>query len=131
MHKFQSPLLTVFLLLGNAVMAQNTPANVAATPDTVAALKGLNFIEGADKKMHLVVDGRRVGSFQFDPEWAKSRAKPIPPEFVEPHPRFPPKPRDPCIFAAAGKCVPNFKTGEPLIRFPKEIGEIGLVMRKK
>ena len=131
MHKIQSSLFLALLFVGPSVIAQSAPVT-AAKLDTVAALKGLNLVEGADKKMHLVVDGRRVGSFQFDPDWAKSHLKPIPPEFVEPRLKPPLIPKDPCIFAAGGgKCVPYYKTGEPLIRFPKEIGEIGLVMRKK
>ena len=130
MRKIQSDVFLALLLVGHAAVAQT--ASVAATPEMVTALKGLNFVEGADKKMHLVVDGRRVGSFQFDPDWAKSSTKPIPPDFIEPRPKTPPMPKDPCIFAAGGgKCVPDYKTGESLIRFPKEIGEIGLVMRKK
>ena len=131
MRKIQSSVFLALLLVGHAAVAQTT-AITAAKPETVTALKGLNLVEGADKKMHLVVDGRRVGSFHFDPDWAKSHAKPIPPEFVEPRPKTPPIPKDPCIFATGGgKCIPDYKSGESLIRFPKEIGEIGLVMRKK
>ena len=137
MHKFQSSIFAVLLFTSGALVAQPTPSPTPATPpampDTIPALNGVNLVEGKDKKLHFFVDGQRIGSLQVDRAWAEKNAalRPIPPEFWEPKIKIPPKPRDPCIFAgAAGKCVPDFTKQGPLIRFPNDVREIGVLTRK-
>ena len=80
-----------------------------------------------------MLDGKRIGSIQVDREWAKANFgfTPIPPGFREPHVTKHPTPRDPCIFAAAGgKCMPDVFKQEPIIRFPNDVREMGVLTRK-
>ena len=134
MKTFRLSTIAALLFTSSALAAQPTPTPTPpAKPDAIPALKGVNLVEGKDKKLHLIVDGQRIGSFQVDRDWAKANAAltPIPPEFWEPKIKMPPKPRDPCIFAgAAGKCVPDFTKQGPLIRFPNDVREIGVLTRK-
>jgi hypothetical protein len=116
----------------------NACAQLASMPtnktDIVPTLSGLNLVEGKDKKMHLIIDGQRIGSVQVDRESAKSitSLSIIPPQYWEPPVKKPFKPRDPCIYAAAGgKCVPDFTKQEPLIKFSNDVREMGVFVRKQ
>ena len=133
MNKFRLSLLGPLLFANVVTAAQPAPA-ITSEPTNIPALKGLNIVEGKDKRMHLLVDGQRIGSFQVDRAWAAANSglTIIPPQYWEPPVKKPLKPKDPCIYASAGaKCLPDFTKQGPLIKLPNDIREIGVLTRKK
>lgn len=133
MNKFRLSLLCSLLFANVVTAAQPTPA-ITSESTKIPVLQGLNIVEGKDKKMHLLVDGQRIGSFHVDHAWATANAglTVIPKQYWEPPVKKPLKPTDPCIYASAGgKCVPDFTKQGPLIKLPNDIREIGVLTRKK
>ncbi len=132
MKKSRLCVLIFSITFCGAVFAQ-TPVPENTQASVMTELKGANIVAGKDNKMHLIVDGKRIGSIQFDPEWAKSKSvlSIIPPQYWEPPPKKPIQPRDPCIYASSGsKCLPDLTKLGPLIKWPNDIREIGVFTRK-
>lgn len=132
MNKIRSSLLTTLLLASCASFAQSNPS-ANAKPEVVPVLKGLNLVEGKDKKLHLIIDGQRIGAIKVDRDWATTTVglTVIPPQYWEPPVKKPLIPKDPCIYASSGgECVSDFAKQGPLIKLPNDIREIGVLTRK-
>lgn len=132
MNKIHMSLLTTLVLTSLASLAQSN-SSVPATQDVVPVLKGINLVEGKDKKLHLIIDGQRIGAVQVDHEWATKTAglTVIPSQYWEPAVKKPLKLKDPCIYASSGgKCIPDFAKQGPLIKLANDIWEIGVLTRK-
>ncbi len=117
--------------------AQPVPNGNAKITGTTAEKDSVDLIQGSDKKMHLYIDGVRVGHVLLDRTWKdkSSALTVIPPDNFEPPPKKPPPKLWPHPYPkpCGGpnvKCAPDVDKFKPLIKLPKDLEKLTVYVNK-